>query len=178
MSNHTEAKCVTWFYIRVMPSFIILLHLSWYFRPQNYDNFEVRATPVKPQITSWGCAAISFFCINVFLVIQETLQSMIYSAEVLQMNLFIYLLGSSTDYHYISLQLGGWQQWTKTIIASFELFPLNQIISPYIYKHFQTLGQKCNAVHFRLIFKLILQMYSDRQMTDLYQTCSISVRAL
>ena len=154
------------------------LHLSWYFRPQNYDNFEVRATPVKPQITSWGCAAISFFCINVFLVIQETLQSMIYSAEVLQMNLFIYLLGSSTDYHYISLQLGGWQQWTKTIIASFELFPLNQIISPYIYKHFQTLGQKCNAVHFRLIFKLILQMYSDRQMTDLYQTCSISVRAL
>ena len=89
---------------------------------------------------------------NVFLVIQEKLhQSMIYSAEVLQMNLFIYLLGSSTDYHYISLQLGGWQQWTKSIIASFELFPLNQIISPYIYKHFQTLGQKCNAVHFRLI---------------------------
>ena len=117
---------------------------------------------MQPQITSCGCTVISFFCILAFLVIQETLQSMIYSAEVLQMNLFIYLLGSSTDYHYISLQPGGifanngraggwhWQQWTKTIITSFELFPSNQIIIPYIYIYLPTPGQNHYAVRFRL----------------------------
>ena len=130
------AKCVTWVYIRFTPSFIFfyIWHDIFVQRSMTILRYDVPLL-VKPQITSCGCTAISFFCINVFLVIQEMLQSRIYSAEVLQMNLFIYLLGSSTDYHYISLQRGGWhwQQWTKTIIASFDLFPLNQIIIPNIY---------------------------------------------
>ena len=199
MSNHTEAKCVTWFCM----SFAFLHKVSiWH--NIFVHNYEVCSTPVQPQIISCGCTVISFFlhsCLfsqknhyqyhyndfsdyNVFLVIQETLQSMIYSAEVLQMNLFIYLLGSSTDYHYILLQRGGWhwQQWTKAIIASFELLPLNQIIIPYTFIHISKPWDKTitpSAFNFPpLLFKLTLQIYSDSQMMDVYQTCSMSLRAL
>ena len=115
---------------------------------------------------------------------------MIYSAEVLQMNLFIYLLGSSTDYHYISLQPWGifanngraggwhWQQWTKTIITSFELFPLNQITIPYIYIYLPTPGQNHYAVRFRLstasfqsYLTNVFREPNDGRISQLFDVC-------